>query len=259
LDIENDGLLECIGQVCTGSGCNVGSYEITPSGKLEKDDTMIKSKITSIIGYDITDYDGNGFMEPFGYINAGNSNHWIRIRLRGRQSNAFGLGARIKVYNGSHVQTLDVINASIFNFGLAQNTTVDSVVVRWPSRVVDRLCNVSADRLLTVEEGIGDSSIPTEFYFSQNYPNPFNAQTSIRYVIPGEGHSPGKMVDVSIIIYDVLGRRVAVLNDKPQPPGNYLVVWDGKDRTGLPASTGVYLCRIKTGKHIQTKKMLLLR
>jgi hypothetical protein len=47
--------------------------------------------------------------------------------------------------------------------------------------------------------------------------------------------------------------------DKPQPPGNYLVTWDGTSRAGIQSATGIYLCRIKAGKHVQTRKMLLLR
>jgi hypothetical protein len=206
-----------------------------------------------------TDYDGDGFVEPLGYKNTGNSNHWIRFRLLGKQSNAFGIGSRIKVFTGSHMQTRDITDEYILNFGLARNTTIDSVVVRWPSHVVDRLYDIPVDRLLTVTEGVGDASVPSEFMFSQNYPNPFNGQTSIRYAIPGDGHSPNQKTDVKIQIFDVLGREVAMLQDKPQTPGNYLVAWDGKSKNGIQSATGVYLCRIKAGKHIQTKKMLLLR
>ncbi len=92
--------------------------------------------------------------------------------------------------------------------------------------------------------------VPIELVLYQNYPNPFNPSTKIRFSIPvGTGHVPSILK-----VYDVLGREVATLVNENLQPGSYEVTFDG---TGL--ASGVYLYRLRAGKFMQTKRMLLLR
>jgi len=60
-------------------------------------------------------------------------------------------------------------------------------------------------------------------------------------------------------IFDILGREMATLVDQLQYPGEYSVVWGGKQEGGEKAATGVYLVRFSVGNQSQTKKFLLLR
>lgn len=101
----------------------------------------------------------------------------------------------------------------------------------------------------SVEVDIDDQSphIPNRFALAQNCPNPFNAFTTIKYNLPKE-------TDVTIDIYDIIGRKVETLVDKQQPAGYHHVVWDANDK-----SSGMYFYRIKTGDYTETKKMLLLK
>ena len=94
------------------------------------------------------------------------------------------------------------------------------------------------------EEGI---ELPQAFSFSQNYPNPFNAATTIRYALPEEA-------EVSIEIYDILGRRIQTLVAGKQSAGTHTVVWEAKD-----VSSGVYFYRIEAGEYSQTQKCVLLK
>jgi hypothetical protein len=88
---------------------------------------------------------------------------------------------------------------------------------------------------------------PLTFTLFQNYPNPFNPKTAISYQLPVSSH-----VDLSI--YNLLGQKVATLVSERQSAGAYKVEWDaGK------LSSGVYLCRLHAGSHIQTKKMILIK
>ncbi len=96
------------------------------------------------------------------------------------------------------------------------------------------------------------SNIPTEFALSQNYPNPFNPATSIRYDIPVQ--SP-----VTLNIYDGLGRLVKTLVNEEKDPGKYTVTWNGKNDGNESVSSGFYICKIKAGKFVNIKKMLLLK
>ena len=100
-------------------------------------------------------------------------------------------------------------------------------------------------------------AIPERFALHQNYPNPFNPITNIRYDLPAHSR-------VSLVIYDILGRQVRTLVDDERIAGYHSVLWDGKDRTGAPVGTGVYIYRIHArdlngGSYSKTHKMLLLK
>jgi hypothetical protein len=92
-----------------------------------------------------------------------------------------------------------------------------------------------------------DSQIPVKFSLSQNYPNPFNPLTEIKYSIPKSGL-------VTLKIYDLLGREVAVLINQEQKPGNYIVNFDA-----AKLASGVYMYRIESGNFSSTRKMILLK
>jgi len=91
------------------------------------------------------------------------------------------------------------------------------------------------------------SILPESFTLVQNYPNPFNAQTIISYNLPTSS-------DVTIDIYDILGRKITTLVDKKQPAGSYHAVWNSED-----ISSGVYFYKIQAGNYTDTRKMLLLK
>jgi hypothetical protein len=79
--------------------------------------------------------------------------------------------------------------------------------------------------------------VPQEFGLSQNYPNPFNPTTSIPFSI-----AQSAMTD--IVVYDILGRQVAVLASEHLNPGYYKAQWDGTNASGVNAASGVYFVRM---------------
>ncbi len=97
-----------------------------------------------------------------------------------------------------------------------------------------------------------DEFIPTEYALNQNYPNPFNPETMITYEIP-EG------VFVNLKVFDILGREVIDLVSENKSPGRYQVLWNGQNRSGNPAVSGIYFYQLSTGEYKQTKKMILAR
>ncbi len=98
-------------------------------------------------------------------------------------------------------------------------------------------------------------SLPTEFSLSQNYPNPFNPVTVIRYSIPNvETHRNASLRNVTLKVYDILGREVITLVNEEKPAGSYEVEFDGSK-----LSSGVYFYRIQAGSFTQTKKMMVLK
>jgi FlgD Ig-like domain len=86
----------------------------------------------------------------------------------------------------------------------------------------------------------------------QNSPNPFNPSTSIKFFIPENSNA-------SVKIYDMLGREVTTLINGPTTAGYHIVYWNGRDRYGSQAASGIYLYRLTAGNFIETKKMILLK
>ena len=99
--------------------------------------------------------------------------------------------------------------------------------------------------------GVNDneSKEPTSFKLSQNYPNPFNPTTRIKYSIP-----VGVQRAVQLKVYDILGREVATLVNETKSAGNYEATFNASS-----LASGVYFYRLRAGKFVQTKKMILLR
>jgi hypothetical protein len=94
--------------------------------------------------------------------------------------------------------------------------------------------------------------IPSRYTLHQNFPNPFNPVTTLRYELP-------EQATVNITIYDMLGKHVKTLINQTQNAGYKSVIWDATNDYGKPVSAGIYLYQIQTGKHISTKKMVLLK
>ena len=118
------------------------------------------------------DYDNDGDLDllilnlddlPTLMRNDSATGHWFAVRLVGRRSNRDGVGARIAVFSAGKKQVREAVAGSGFlgghdprlHFGLAGSSKVDSLEVRWPSGIVDRLYELSADQLVVLVEGKG--------------------------------------------------------------------------------------------------------
>jgi hypothetical protein len=98
----------------------------------------------------------------------------------------------------------------------------------------------------------GTLSVPSpagtlSWELTQNYPNPFNSGSAIGYSVAGDE-------PVRIAVYDLLGREVRVLVDGYQTPGRYTVRFE----TGS-LSSGIYVCRLRAGRIVRSRTMLLIR
>jgi hypothetical protein len=111
--------------------------------------------------------------------------------------------------------------------------------------------NVSLEKSkLTIKNYRGES-IPAEYVLEQNYPNPFNPSTTIKFQLPQSGN-------VTLKIYDILGREVTTLIDEFKTDGRYEVNFSAIGGASSLAS-GVYLYRLKANDFVDVKKMILLK
>ena len=98
-----------------------------------------------------------------------------------------------------------------------------------------------------VTVGTESEELPTEVSLSQNYPNPFNPSTTINYALPQAGN-------VSLVVYDMLGRKVSVLIDELRAAGNHTARFDTNT---LP--NGAYIYCLIAGNKVLTKTMMLVK
>ncbi len=93
---------------------------------------------------------------------------------------------------------------------------------------------------------------PIGFRLFQSYPNPFNQHTVIRY-------SLSKSMEVTLVIYNILGQKVRTLVNRERQEGSVSLLWDGRDDQGGDLSSGIYFYQLRAGEFSQSKKMILLK
>ncbi len=182
---------------------------------------------------------------------------------RGENINNSITGFFFEIYDEPGLNTLidnseivppEIINDSIPNNELATGTWVpdnnltEGQTYYWRSRVqmTDTISNWTASRSFTV---VG---IPGTFQLYQNYPNPFNPTTTISFTLPEE-------MDVSLEIFNILGQRILILENRVFEAGLQKVIWDGKDDSGGEVVSGVYFYRLQAEGYSENKKMVLIK
>jgi hypothetical protein len=157
-------------------------------------------------------------------------------------------------WNTHYVRSMD---ASLITTGPPDTTiwTINYNVLYNSMTLTVRINALTGDLISTeIKTGISEngSAAPVAFALEQNFPNPFNPETAIRYELP-------RSCVVRLAVLDVTGREVAVLVDGMQTAGTHTVRWNGKDRSGNIARSGLYLYKITTPSFRRIRKMLLIR
>ncbi|KPL04738.1 MAG: hypothetical protein AMJ73_03765 [candidate division Zixibacteria bacterium SM1_73] len=126
----------------------------------------------------------------------------------------------------------------------------------------------------SVEDTLEEES-KFRFQLFQNYPNPFNAVTKIQYTV-GSPKDPSdrqsRLIHTTLKIYNILGKEVRELVNTRQSPGNYTIIWDGKDNNGKEVASGIYFYQLtvrqahppeqsrgKAGNYKETRKLVLIK
>jgi hypothetical protein len=171
-DIDNDGFIDIF---ITGSTHRIfhnngdGTFsEVNASilgnndiGTFAFGDLNHDGQVDLYVGYnEIYNTPGN-FDDVIWFNKTNNNNHFITLDLRGTVSNATAIGARAYIYGAWGVQTREVragesygtVNTAMLHFGLGQFTTVDSIVVRFPSGIVETVIDPAVDQFITIIEG----------------------------------------------------------------------------------------------------------
>jgi plastocyanin len=161
-----------------------------------------------------------------------------------------------------------------FSFHPLSSTTIPAGAASWQaasgtvfSYVVtvagtyDYLCDVhqpamagSFSTTLSSVQASASSLEPSYLKLDQNYPNPFNPATSIRYIVGAAGSQQPAVSMVTLAVYDLVGREVAVLVNEGKEPGSYTVQFDA---SGL--ASGKYVYKLSSGTQSIARSMVVLK
>lgn len=172
-DFDNNGFIDILADASGGAiflnqgGLNFETVQINLSGGA------------------VADLNNDGFLDIYknGTIlyNNGNENHWLKIVTVGTESNTNGIGARVELTSNGVTQIREVRSGQGFahahtlntHFGLGENETIDQVVIKWPSGIVDTYTDISIDETHFAIEG--ETLSTQEFTVNHAlkvYPNP---------------------------------------------------------------------------------------
>jgi hypothetical protein len=298
-DYDNDGDLDLFSSTAGGFPARVfrneGSGNFTRMGF--SDLGSITTDVRSSNSCALADYDNDGDLDFYVanssggtpqnndlyHNNQGNNNNWINVTCIGTISNHSAVGAKVRVKStifGQSFWQLRVVtgsptgdrgqNSQRVHFGLGDATMIDSLVIDWPSGGQDvytgNKISVNGfynarelqdlDLITSVSETPGDIR-PSAFSLKQNHPNPFNPTTSIRYTLASASA-------VELTIFSMLGQKVrTLLSNQLQSSGDYMLQWNGRNDSGQPVASGLYVYSLKAqgsqGTFSQRRKMVLLK
>jgi len=97
-----------------------------------------------------------------------------------------------------------------------------------------------------------DPSRPSRAGLIGNYPNPFNSGTVFLYAIRTQS-------DVELTVYDPAGRKIRMIFRPSEKPGEHEIRWDGRDDSGAPVPSGMYVCRMMMKESRTSLKILMLK
>ncbi len=232
-------------------------------------------------GFAWADWDADGDLDLFtantygenqnnyAYLNNGNTNKWIIIKLSGANATQISpISSKVKVravLNGNPVWLVRTVDGQSgycgqnmdLHFGLGNTAVIDSIIVEWSSGSTEVYTGVQVNQIIRIVQGSGiigiennGTELPEGFKLEQNYPNPFNPATNIRFSIPNVLSNR----EISLKIYNILGNEVAVLADGKYPAGEHEISWNAE---GIPS--GIYFYKLLSENLSITKKMVLVK
>ncbi len=162
-DFNNDGFIDILSEL--GNELYINNGDMTFTGQsLPFDDGGIG------------DFNNDGFLDVIRgnslYVNDGNDNNWVKINTQGIVSNKNGIGARVEIHGDWGVQVREVRAGESFSpmstltvhFGLGSATSIDNIIIKWPSGVQTTIPNPAINTTHNIPEAdciLASSTIET--------------------------------------------------------------------------------------------------
>jgi len=198
-------------------------------------------------GSSFGDLNNDGFIDAFSgsiRMNDTNNNNWVSLNTIGTDSNLNGIGARVEVHTSAGIQIRDVRSGEGFrfmstlntHFGIGTETTIDNIIIYWPSGTIDNIANPDINTFHTIVEGqslsIEDETLENVMIFPNPAINVLNIQTT------------SNLGDKIVTVFDINGKRV--LNEKLT--NNTLEV--------SALQSGMYFLRIESNGKVLNRKFI---
>tara|TARA_R100000935_G_scaffold18503_1_gene35834 strand:+ start:61460 stop:63082 length:1623 start_codon:yes stop_codon:yes gene_type:complete len=196
-DFNNDGYIDILSEMSKELYINNGDMTFT-------------GQDLPFDGGGIGDLNNDGFLDVVRggnlYINDGNDNNWFKVALTGEDSNLNGIGARVIIEGAWGSQMREVrsgqgfrhMNSLVAHFGLGTATTIDKVIIEWPSGEVDIFEDVQINQQLSVTEGETEVVLGGEDALAAGiklYPNPTANQ--LNFSVQGMDNTVVTIVDMN--------------------------------------------------------------
>jgi len=184
-DMDNDGDLDLTITVMWNACPNLAVYENTGGDsfvRVDDDDFCQGDQIgASGVGLAIADLDDDGDLDIAATWKFGknlllrndldNENHWVKIKLEGTTSNRSAVGARVEVISGELTQIRELVTGSgywsqhsmVQHVGLGDRTSIDEIVVKWPSGSIQHVYPLCVDRTIRIVEMEPQPDCPADF------------------------------------------------------------------------------------------------
>jgi len=242
-DFDNDGFVDLLTNVRTSILTSFSSWKL-----FKNNGNLTFSEVTgqnfrsdnSIVGASVADFDNDGFLDISSasggvefnglYRNKGNSNNWLQIKLIGKYSNRSGIGSKIDVYAGGLRRHYQVIvsngfannNSLTAHFGLGVNSKIDSVIVRWPSGVRQKIVKPEINKKMFVhEDAQGIQTIMIEPISDKSVSDaPFNVAASASSTLPVSLSTESDIISLDGRVVTIEGSGRVVLR-ATQPGDSY--------------------------------------
>ncbi|MEN8223989.1 MAG: ASPIC/UnbV domain-containing protein [Bacteroidota bacterium] len=180
---------------------------------------------------------------------------FLNIILVGVESNPNGIGAQADVWVSGQRISRNVLPDGGFHdnsdlklhFGLDGAYSADSLIISWPSGIIQKMYDINANQFLTVieDESTGTTDGIIESTDITVFPNPVSSTTHIRYSILDTRYS-------KLCVYDSFGRKIQTLVEEIQAAGTYTISFNAE---GLQA--GVYFYRLISGGQVVSGKVII--
>jgi hypothetical protein len=194
---------------------------------------LSKSNLKLNSGDEIGIFDGNTCVGNFVYDGSNIIGTSAGMCDQASQINGFTPGDTIKfqIWKPAEQTLIKNITAIYLNNSSSVFTSQGTAIVELQAQLMTSVP--------TVQEGLE----------LKNYPNPFVDYTSFEFTLD-------KKTNISLEIYDLQGRKVIELTNKPYEPGSYTLTWDGKNQNGQAINPGVYIYSYRAGSFVLSKKII---
>lgn len=245
-DMDNDGDLDLFvtNSFMTGSLLRNFLYRNNGDGSFTRiDNTVPATDMDWSYGCAFGDYDNDGFEDlavatcrfsgshrnDLLYHNDGNSNHWITIKLTGTTSNKAAIGAKVKLkatINGNPVWQMRELSAQSSycgqndlraHFGLGSTTTIESILIDWPSGLEEAFAAIAPDQFIHIVEGQGITQIKEAEAAHQFSIHPNPTSGNITLTMKGSSLQRGDKINITdikgVLLQEyVMGKPTAVFD-----------------------------------------------